>query len=427
MHKKSVFCPGCIKVVFRKGPLGYLLQDSTEEARVIKDNPALQDKSAPKKEELVRQNALAVVRQRGGDASDKREVLGEYILQFGKYKGKSFRWLLENDMGYTICLIKNLQQEEAMGVFTSEGPSKSSLLSFSNYACSFNEIQSLLSYVSKNPGLVGFGAHAKSTWQEIWNRADGYASFILWATCVPGTRMYKLQQYLRNQMQSARPQLLSQRVSLFFASVKELFAVHGSLLQEPSASSIGNACTKKAVGPQAGSKAGCALAANRTRASRVAGENSTTEPPMPMLRGRGHLRQRWPALLMHGSLLQEPSPSSIGNACTKKAVGPQAGSKAVCALAGNRNWASRVAGEKSTTEPPMPTWTPSAEVAGTFNGSFQATPVLYLTRFIFSYCGSDLLNSTALWSTIPKAATAVRRSCGCLPCHRFDPSYLFLL
>ncbi|KAK2863731.1 hypothetical protein Q7C36_002885 [Tachysurus vachellii] len=139
---------GCIKVVFRKGPLGYLLQDPTEEAGVIKDNPALQDKSAPKKEEL------------------------------------------------------------------------SSLLSFYNYACSFNEIQSLFSYVSKNPGapaassegdqLVGFGAHAKSTWQEIWNnRADGYASFILGATCVPGTRMYKLQQYLRNQMQSARPPVVA--------------------------------------------------------------------------------------------------------------------------------------------------------------------------------------------------------------------------
>ncbi|XP_060721098.1 uncharacterized protein LOC132842439 [Tachysurus vachellii] len=220
MHKKSVFFPGCIKVVFRKGPLGYLLQEPTEEARVISDNPALQDKSAPKNEELVRQSALAVVRQRGVDASDETEVLGEYILQFGKYKGKSFRWLLENDMGYTIYLIKNLQQEEAMGVFTAEGPSKSSLLSFSNYARSFNEIQSLLSYVSKNPGapaassegdqLVGFGAHAKSTWQEIWNnRADGYASFILGATCVPGTRMYKRQQYLRNQVQSARPPVVA--------------------------------------------------------------------------------------------------------------------------------------------------------------------------------------------------------------------------
>ncbi|KAG7334445.1 hypothetical protein KOW79_002852 [Hemibagrus wyckioides] len=65
MHKKAVFFPGCVKVVFRKGPLGYLLQEPTEEARLIKDNPSLPDKSAPKEEELVRRNALAVVSQRG--------------------------------------------------------------------------------------------------------------------------------------------------------------------------------------------------------------------------------------------------------------------------------------------------------------------------------------------------------------------------
>lgn len=213
MHKKAVFSPGCVKVVFRKGPLGYLLQEPTEEARRIKDNPSLQDKSAPQKEELFRRNALAVVHQRGGDASDKREVFAEYILQFGKYKGKSFRWLLENDIGYTVYLLKNLQQEGAAGVFTAEGLSKSSLLAFVNYAHSFEEIQSFLSYVSKNPGaptasaegdqLVGFGARAKSTWREICDsRADGYASFIMGATCVPGTRMYR---YLRNQTKSAHP------------------------------------------------------------------------------------------------------------------------------------------------------------------------------------------------------------------------------
>ncbi|XP_058236577.1 uncharacterized protein LOC131346866 [Hemibagrus wyckioides] len=181
MHKKAVFFPGCVKVVFRKGPLGYLLQEPTEEARLIKDNPSLPDKSAPKEEELVRRNALAVVSQRGGGASDKREVFGEYILQFGKYKGKSFRWLFENDIGYTVYLMKNLQQEEAAGVFTAEGPSKSSLLTF---------VQSLLSYTFKNPAaptassegdqLVGFGARSKSTWWEIWDsRAVGYASFIM--------------------------------------------------------------------------------------------------------------------------------------------------------------------------------------------------------------------------------------------------------
>ncbi|KAK3567203.1 hypothetical protein QTP86_013003 [Hemibagrus guttatus] len=110
MHKKAVFFPGCVKVVFHKGLLGYLLQESTEEAR------------------LIRQPISA----------------GHVGTKLGKYKGKSF---------------------------TTKGPSKISLLSFVDYARSFEEIHSLLSYVSKNQG----------------------------------TRMYKLQQYLRNQMQSDRP------------------------------------------------------------------------------------------------------------------------------------------------------------------------------------------------------------------------------
>lgn len=200
--------------MFRKGPLGFLLQEPSLEARRIRDNPTLQDKSASMREDLVRQNALAVVRQRGGDASDRTEVVGEYILQFGKYKGKYFRWLLENDVGYTMYLIKNLQKEEASGICRAEGHNKDSLLSFVNYALSFAEIQSLLTYEASGVGvaaassdddqLVGFGSRAKSTWKEIWDtRADGYTNFIIGKSCVPGTRMSKLQQYLKKRQQSA--------------------------------------------------------------------------------------------------------------------------------------------------------------------------------------------------------------------------------
>lgn len=147
--RKLLFFPGKMSVAFRKGPLGYLRQDPTDAAKLLKDNPSLQDRSAPLKEELVRKNALTVVRQRGGDASDKTEVFGEYILQFGKYKGKSFRWLLENDIGYTIYLLKSHKKEEAAGVFVAEGHSKDSLLSFVSYALSFKEIESLRHYDSE--------------------------------------------------------------------------------------------------------------------------------------------------------------------------------------------------------------------------------------------------------------------------------------
>ena len=81
-------------------------------------------------------------------------------------------------------------KEEAAGVFIAEGHSKDSLLSFVNYALSFQEIQSLLDYearsqvvtvaASEDDQLVGFGSRAKNTWREIWDsRDDGYAAFIL--------------------------------------------------------------------------------------------------------------------------------------------------------------------------------------------------------------------------------------------------------
>ncbi|XP_056900044.1 uncharacterized protein LOC130531887 [Takifugu flavidus] len=141
------------------------------------------------------------------------EVLGDYVLQFGKYKGKSFRWLLQNDVGYTVYLIKNGQNEEAAGLCMTDSHSKDSLQSFVSYALSFQEIQALLTYdgrrgdgvtaSSEDDQLVGFGARAKSTWKEFWDsRGDGYADFVTGKHCVPGTRMFRLQQYLLKRQQS---------------------------------------------------------------------------------------------------------------------------------------------------------------------------------------------------------------------------------
>ncbi len=71
---------------------------------------------------MVRTNVLAEVSQRGGDVSDHLEVMGEYILQFWKYKGKLFRWLLENDVGYIIYLMRKVEEEERNGTFNPQGP-----------------------------------------------------------------------------------------------------------------------------------------------------------------------------------------------------------------------------------------------------------------------------------------------------------------
>lgn len=177
MKRKLIF-PGKIEVKFRRELTGYLRQDPSDEAKKIKNNPELQDKSPALREDKVRENARSVVFLRGGDVTDRQELRGEYLAQFGKYKGKSFRWILENDVGYVVYLTHKVEEEERAGQFNLEGPKKESLLSFLEYSRSFSEITDLLEYLSKRPAepqpvveiddnLVGFGVHSKKTWREI--------------------------------------------------------------------------------------------------------------------------------------------------------------------------------------------------------------------------------------------------------------------
>lgn len=101
-------------------------------------------------------------------------------------------WLLENDTGYTVYLIKNQQKEEAARVFVAEGHSKDSSPSFVNYVLSFEDIQFRHSgAASQNDQMVGFGSRASCTWREIWDsRDDGFAAFILRKIYTPGASCY---------------------------------------------------------------------------------------------------------------------------------------------------------------------------------------------------------------------------------------------
>ncbi|CAI5638313.1 unnamed protein product [Oreochromis niloticus] len=190
MQKKIAPYLGKISVAFRKGPLGYLPRDSSKEARRIKNVPKLQDKSAPVRED----DALTVIYQRGGDASDMKEVQGEYILQFGKYKGKSFQWLLENEC--RVHHVPDQRSPEARGCRDLCGRRTwQGELAFICTVCP-------QLYKDKNSSELR-GQQTKSTWKEIWGgRGDGYGDFITRKSCSQGTRMHKLQQYVRKKQQS---------------------------------------------------------------------------------------------------------------------------------------------------------------------------------------------------------------------------------
>uniref|UniRef100_A0A671Y321 Pyrin domain-containing protein n=1 Tax=Sparus aurata TaxID=8175 RepID=A0A671Y321_SPAAU len=61
--------------------------------------------------EEMKADAEARVRSEGGDPSKKRLVLSRFIIQFGQYKGQTFKWLLENDVGYTVYVVATHQDE----------------------------------------------------------------------------------------------------------------------------------------------------------------------------------------------------------------------------------------------------------------------------------------------------------------------------
>ena len=43
--------------------------------------------------------------------SDETEVLSDYVLQYGAFHGQTFRWILENGLGYAAWLVDNMWNE----------------------------------------------------------------------------------------------------------------------------------------------------------------------------------------------------------------------------------------------------------------------------------------------------------------------------
>lgn len=64
--------------------------------------------------------ASTFVSTNGGDLSDQFLVLAHCKLQFGKYQGQRFRWLLENSLGYAVYLVLSISNEKAQTTPLSE-------------------------------------------------------------------------------------------------------------------------------------------------------------------------------------------------------------------------------------------------------------------------------------------------------------------
>lgn len=52
----------------------------------------------------------------GGNLIKRRDLLGQFEVQLGQFKGKTFRWLFENSLEYSAWFVNSMSSETATSV-----------------------------------------------------------------------------------------------------------------------------------------------------------------------------------------------------------------------------------------------------------------------------------------------------------------------
>ncbi|KAK0151968.1 hypothetical protein N1851_006667 [Merluccius polli] len=166
-----------------------------------------------KSPEVVRREARDRVAQKGGDPTDDLQVLAESELQLGQYWGQTFRWLLENDVGYAVNLVVSHEGERDKG-----GTSQQTTLmvhkdALVSYARLFPPMAAAIDrrrMVEGSPQtarglddtLVGFGAHCDLTYKALYESTDrertSYVQFVRQAApTAKASRLGDLRKYVQ--------------------------------------------------------------------------------------------------------------------------------------------------------------------------------------------------------------------------------------
>ena len=117
--------------------LGY----SEETNKIIKTPQTADTSYISKKPGEVEAKAKSEVTQLGGNPSNETDLLGQFKLQFGRFKGKTFKWLLENGLGYVAWIVNSMLSETA-----TSSPLSVNKLSFAEYFKSFPEGREALAF-----------------------------------------------------------------------------------------------------------------------------------------------------------------------------------------------------------------------------------------------------------------------------------------
>ncbi|XP_048848223.1 uncharacterized protein LOC125718411 [Brienomyrus brachyistius] len=158
--------------------------------------------------------ARSRVAAQGGDPRDQRLVASECAIQFGQYRGKTFKWLLSNDVGYSAMVLAEHQAEKESGNLSDTAAASGVTRNkdvFLRYASSFPQMSEVIRRrrhleAPSHKTLVGFGAHKNCTYKELYESKDrerrSYVRWVRGQSSKPGTRMDVLKKYI--QMRDAQ-------------------------------------------------------------------------------------------------------------------------------------------------------------------------------------------------------------------------------
>ncbi|XP_055362011.1 uncharacterized protein LOC129603646 [Betta splendens] len=125
----------------------------------------------------VKEEAQARTLQGGGDPHCSQLLLSQYEIQFGQYRGQTFKWLLSHDVGYAVSLLASHQKERESGD-TSSSPLMANKDALTSYSKLFPEVMSAVegrrategskSVRSQDKKLVEFGPHGAMTYASMY-------------------------------------------------------------------------------------------------------------------------------------------------------------------------------------------------------------------------------------------------------------------
>ncbi|XP_044023334.1 uncharacterized protein LOC122862134 isoform X2 [Siniperca chuatsi] len=190
--------------VYLPGSTQLRLQASPEAARAARQSR--QEASEPlhlKSAQRAEADAWGRVTALGGDPADRRHILSRTEVLFGRYRGRTFQWLLTHDVGYAAAVLAS-HEKECEGGDSSGTPVKCNKDSLLEYARLFPAMAAAIADKQRTDAegdrLVGFGTYRSLTYRQLYEtvnaKLSNYRNWVRQLTVNAGCQLAQLQQYV---------------------------------------------------------------------------------------------------------------------------------------------------------------------------------------------------------------------------------------